>query len=104
MTFQRIPSGHRYLLEETKVPAGYSLNGDSYGVTVAYDNLTVTVKAYDGSDGEWNGTIVNNVYYELPATGGTGTQIYTAGGTLLIAAGILLYLQTKRKRRNVTPS
>ena len=104
VTFQHIPSGHKYVLEETRIPAGYSTNGDSYSVEVAYDTLTVTVKAYDGSAGEWNGEIVNNIYYELPSTGGTGTQVYTAGGTLLIAAGVLLYLQTKRKRRKVTPS
>lgn len=105
VTFQNIPSGHKYLLEETKIPAGYSSNGNSYGMTVAYDELTVTVTAYDGITGTWNGEIVNNVYYELPATGGAGTTLYTAGGTLLIvAAGILLYLQKKRGREGAASS
>ncbi|MDD6319567.1 MAG: SpaA isopeptide-forming pilin-related protein, partial [Oscillospiraceae bacterium] len=105
VTFQNIPSGHKYVLEETKVPAGYSPTGNTYLVTVAYDALNVTVTAHDGSSQTWNGKIVNNVYYELPATGGSGTKLYTVGGLLLIAAaGILLYIQKKRGKEGVASS
>ena len=101
--FKHIPSGHKYVLKETKVPTGYSSNGNSYGVAVAYDELTVTVTAYDDSPGTWDGEIVNNVYYELPSTGGTGTGLYIAGGLLLMAAsGILLYIKNKRRKEEVT--
>ena len=38
---------------------------------------------------------------ELPATGGTGTEMYTIGGALLIAAaGILLYIKNKRRKED----
>lgn len=42
---------------------------------------------------------------ELPATGGSGTELYTMGGLLLIAAaGILLYIQNKRRREGAASS
>lgn len=40
--------------------------------------------------------------YELPATGGTGTLPYTAGGLLLMAAALLLYYKTKRRKEEET--
>ena len=39
--------------------------------------------------------------YELPATGGTGTELYTTGGLLLTASsGVLLFYSLARHRRN----
>lgn len=39
--------------------------------------------------------------YELPNTGGTGTELYTLGGLLLIAAaGLLAYYQHKRRKED----
>lgn len=40
----------------------------------------------------------NRPVYELPMTGGVGTQLYTMGGLLLMAAAILLYYQIRRGR------
>ena len=40
----------------------------------------------------------NSSTYELPKTGGTGTQLYTLTGMLLTAAAILLYIQKKRRK------
>ena len=67
------------------------------------DNVPTTVglvKYYD------NGApveiyIVNEAEYELPATGGPGTILYTSGGILLLTAVvfILLYKQTSKRRR-----
>ncbi|MBP3319483.1 MAG: VWA domain-containing protein [Ruminiclostridium sp.] len=103
--FGRIPSGHVYKLVETRVPDGYSSNGYSYRVEVAYDEVTVTVTATDGTEKDWNGTIVNNVYYVLPETGGAGTNGYTFGGLLLmLGAGILLYRKTRDGREAKTSS
>ena len=42
---------------------------------------------------------------ELPETGGTGTYLYTMGGALLMAtAGILLYIQNKRRKEETASS
>ncbi|MDY4138919.1 MAG: SpaA isopeptide-forming pilin-related protein, partial [Eubacteriales bacterium] len=40
VSFSRIPSGHKYTLQETKVPVGVLLNSKVYHVTVAYDQIT----------------------------------------------------------------
>lgn len=95
--FTNIPSGHQYTLKESKVPEGYSANGDIYRVVVAYDQTTVTVSAYDGAEKTWDGRIVNNAYYELPETGGTGTHWYTLGGLCLMAGALLLLYRTKTR-------
>ena len=101
VSFTNIPSGHKYLLTETKVPAGYSPNGDSYRVNVAYDKIVVTVQTLDGSQKEWQGKVENRVYHELPETGGSGTTLYTWGGLLLCGGAYLLYKHTKRRREGI---
>ena len=99
VSFTNIPSGHIYTLTETKVPDGYSSDGSKYQVMVAYDNVTVTVTTVGGTKTEWNSTIVNNTYYELPNTGGAGTTLYTTGGLLITTAAVfLLYNHAKRRK------
>ncbi|MGN0757648.1 MAG: SpaA isopeptide-forming pilin-related protein, partial [Candidatus Ventricola sp.] len=99
VSFTNIPSGHVYTLKETKVPAGYAANRNSYSVTVAYDKVTVTVTDSGENALAWNGTITNTTSYELPQTGGPGQLPYTMGGVLLTAAGILLlYIHAQRRR------
>ena len=101
VSFTDIPSGHIYLLEETVTPPGYMVSLDAYTVTVAYDEITVTVTHSDGTKGEWKGTIVNETSYELPETGGAGTTLHTTGGLALIfCAAILLYIHTKRRKED----
>lgn len=104
VTFRNIPSGHTYTLTETGIPPGYSSDGTTYAITVAYDKLTVEA-TNNGISTEWKGIVVNNTYYELPATGGTGTTLYTTGGALLMAAAMyLLYIQYKRRKGKETSS
>lgn len=99
VSFTDIPSGHIYTLTETKVPDGYASDGSRYQVQVAYDNVTVTVTTVGGTETAWNGTIVNNTYYELPQTGGAGTTLYTVGGLLITTAAVfLLYSHAKRRK------
>lgn len=47
-------------------------------------------------------TAVNIGSYELPATGGHGTLLYTAGGAILLVVALcLLYMQFKRRKEDV---
>ena len=110
VSFTGIPSGHSYDLSETKVPDGYSKTGAHYVVTVAYDEVTVQVLGPDYKQtGTWGqnemGVIVNNTYYALPSTGGSGTQWFTVGGlALVLTAGFGLYRIKRRRRREDTAS
>ncbi|MDD6064086.1 MAG: SpaA isopeptide-forming pilin-related protein [Clostridiales bacterium] len=110
VNFAGIPSGHSYDLSETKVPDGYSKTGAHYVVTVAYDEVTVQVLGPDYKQtGTWGqnemGVIVNNTYYALPSTGGSGTQWFTVGGlALVLTAGFGLYRIKRRRRREDTAS
>lgn len=93
-----------YTLTETKVPDGYR-----------DVNLTLTVRVYwDSEAGQYEfifdegytgaGTaadpliLENEAGYELPATGGSGIQMYTMGGLLLIGASAILLLYKKFRR------
>ena len=110
VSFTGIPSGHSYDLSETKVPDGYSKTGEHYVVTVTYDEVTVQVLGPDYKQtGTWGqnemGVIVNNTYYALPSTGGSGTQWFTVGGlALVLTAGFGLYRIKRRRRREDTAS
>ena len=89
---------------------------DDEGNTVYYtyyiveNNGNYSTK-YDNNGGIASGTItVTNTEsdtpgYVMPETGGAGTQLYTAGGALLTAAaGILLYIQNKRRKEGTASS
>ncbi|HCE61938.1 MAG TPA: hypothetical protein DEQ85_03045, partial [Clostridiales bacterium] len=110
VSFTDIPSGHSYDLSEKKVPDGYSKTGEHYVVTVAYDEVMVQVLGTNyapigslNTDG--TGVIVNNTYYALPSTGGSGTGWFTVGGlALVLAAGFGLYRIKRRRRREDTAS
>ena len=101
VSFARIPSGHTYTLTETKVPDGYRADGNTYRVQVAYDQLTVTVTAPDGSIQIWNGdgtdAVVNIGLPRLPETGGTGILPYVIGGFALMAISLLCGCAMRRK-------
>lgn len=100
VSFSGVPSGHTYTLTETVVPDGYTANGNTYQVEVAYNVVTVTVTDRNGETVEWDGTIINNTSYELPSTGGIGTFLYTFGGLMIVgASGILFMYKTRRRQR-----
>ena len=104
VSFDNIPSGHTYMLTETKVPDGYLPNYNTYTVNVAYDEIRVTVVDAGGKEVEWKDEFPNGFGFELPQTGGTGRMLYAAGGLLLTAAGALLLYHQARRRRGDKPS
>ncbi len=121
VTFNNIPSGHKYILVETDVPSGYWKNNDTYSVEVAYDTVNVTIthpyipeivpedstepvtnpEVIPGKEGNvLEITIINNTGYVLPSTGGIGTFLYTFGGLMIVgASGILFMYKTRRRQR-----
>ena len=100
VSFDGIPSGHQYLLTETRVPDGYISDGDIYCVDVAYDEVKVTVKTLAGDTKEWCDKIINRFYTELPDTGGAGMIWYMIGGLLLTGtAGTFLLYKYKKERK-----
>lgn len=55
VTFENIPSGHKYVLEEVTAPTGYVKLDKTYPVTVAWGQLTV-----DGTDEMFDGSTFKN--------------------------------------------
>lgn len=97
--FTLVPSGHIYEMTETVVPDGYRDPGYTYKITIAYDEVTVEVTDGDGNSAEWDNTVLNMTYYELPSTGAGGINRYILGGFVLItgAASMIYILNLKRK-------
>lgn len=98
--FANVPSGHQYLLNETKVPDGYVSYNEVYRVTVAYDNLTtvdnITTPNKVVNKSDWK--IVNAKIYKLPKSGGPGTEVYTVIGVLAAAFGMSLLIYRRKIR------
>lgn len=73
----------KYYLVETKAPSGYQIATNAIEVTAA-ENTVNTV------ENTKNGLL-------LPGTGGTGTQLFTVAGILILAcAGAFLFFSRKR--------
>lgn len=88
-----ISGGETYRLDETAVDGyevAFLLNGEDLA-----EGAVIT----PGSDGD-KVTVINSETgaYELPETGGSGTEGYTLGG-LALTAGAALWLLCRRKRR-----
>lgn len=125
VTFAGLKENTTYYLWETQAPPNYYKAGpwiltvDEDGNAKIYDakpsesDSNVLVKVREDDEGtplgstegehsiELTTTISDRPFgYELPHTGGTGTQMYTLGGLLLIAAaGLLAYSRRKRRKK-----
>lgn len=104
VTFSNLPSGHKYLLKETGIPEGYTLeNDDEYWITVAYDTVSIMVKHSDQSQELWPEEtplrIVNVLPPSLPNTGGPGFLPFLCGGGALTTAGLALRRKNRKSPR-----
>ena len=100
-----------YVLTETKAPSGYQLlksaswtltfdsNGKLTNVAGSDSKFDTYISKADGN--ATDGIVVtlkNDLLYELPETGGSGTYWYTLSGTLLMMGAALIVYREKRKR------
>lgn len=95
VNFTGIPSGHKYIMKETKTPEDYQIVDLEYRGVAAYDVLTVTPPE-DVKDDWAEGKVENILFYELPSTGGIGTGIFKMSG-LALMSGAVLFLNKKKK-------
>ena len=92
VTINGLPAGTFYRvteLEESREGYQTTANGSS-GYIASGKIETGTTKPAN---------FVNTVHFELPETGGPGTDMYMIGGLLLIAAVILLIYNQKKRRK-----
>lgn len=118
-------SNGTYYLVETKTNEGYNLLSEPVEVTLAIEYVTTTKTEYyiteEGeatlvkhevetttfSDGEstiTTGVVTQNVInkkgFTLPTTGGMGTFAFTIIGIALMAAAVILFLTSRKKKEN----
>ena len=117
-TFEGIGRNTTYYLYETTPPANYMTAGpwilevaestatlypaaEGVNGTLTKTSDTGTALSVSGSDPiVLTATISDQPWgYELPNTGGAGTQLYTMGGCLLTAGAVYLLLYSHRRRR-----
>ncbi len=94
-----------YTLEEIKAPSGYAKSEETWTIQITDGRVEQIVSSVGNtiitSDNPKGGKetyyFKNTPLYELPSAGGTGTFVYTIGGTLLLMAAALLLYKMKRK-------
>ncbi len=103
--FTQLTDGTFYL-EEIKAPSEeYCILYQPVEVNIEFAKMTIN--EYGGSSVD-DGELINNLYtytitvpnstgYELPATGGSGTNLYTAGGILLLSISLVFGYRKKRR-------
>ncbi|MBN2926532.1 MAG: SpaH/EbpB family LPXTG-anchored major pilin [Eubacterium sp.] len=100
-----------YALEEVEAPAGYTLLKDKIFFSISdsdidgrLDEVTEGSTISNVKDKEKNNTgyvqmeVVNNKGFNLPATGGMGTYLFTIGGLVIMAGAALLLIASKKRR------
>lgn len=99
-----------YVLEEVEAPAGYTLLKDKIFFSISdsdingrLDDVTKgstisNVKDKEGNTGYVQMEVVNNKGFNLPATGGMGTYLFTIGGLVIMAGAALLLIASKKRR------
>lgn len=112
LNFSHLEAGE-YVLTEVKAPSGYNLLKEPINIeiTASYDNkgqLNEVMALADGNQlnlikakelyqGYFEITVLNQKGFQLPATGGMGTVIFTAAGLGLMGLAGVAYIVVKRK-------
>ena len=80
-----------YYVKEIKAPDGYNLNTSVFEVKIEKGSTAL-------SNGIHNTVVITDTKAKLPETGGAGTLVFTiVGGSLIVAAGILLAIVLKKR-------
>lgn len=120
LTFEGLGAG-RYTITELKAPDGYNLLTESITIEIKWEKESETsdkmvLRAYEvkkGSNGTeelvkltkesdthlWSFTVVNRSGAQLPSTGGVGTTMFYAIGSLLVIGAVVLLITKKRLSR-----
>ena len=95
---EKLPSGASVTIKELFTD-GYSVSWRVYG----QNSLTKDADVRIGNDNSVSVVCTNTTGYELPATGGIGTILWTVGGLLItVSALFMMYIYAKRKSANST--
>ena len=79
-----------YYIVETKAPAGYNLLSSPVTVTFTGSEVGYTYLLQ----------VMNHQGFVLPVTGGAGTMAFVIIGIILIGAGGLVLVVTRKKRQD----
>lgn len=94
-----------YYLKETKAPAGFELLKDPIEITITDADEDGLVDAGGDVQGD---TVLKNIYYKtvenskppiMPVTGGMGTILFTILGVVLVAGGLTLIVNYRRRHQ-----
>lgn len=94
--FEGLQYGTSYYLVETAAPATYTLLIDDINVTIDA-NTTATAATTGGYSIQVVNKLESSIIGALPSTGGNGIYLYLILGGILIAAGSVLYVKTRKK-------
>lgn len=97
VTFENLSEGN-YWIKEIQAPEGYELNTNIF--PVSFSN-TANKQAVITTDQLVTDKVI---YYELPETGGPGTQWLTNSGLLLLAGSGLLMIRKIKRRKAGEPT
>lgn len=106
LVFKGLKAG-TYTLTETKSPSGYSLAKNPITIVItANEDGRLADATVDGNSVKDNMTEVgvvpvglqNKSGFNLPATGGMGTYLFTIGGLVIMAGAALLLIAAKKRR------
>lgn len=104
-----------YYLKETKAPTGYQMFEKPVEITInpaatnkvsaKYGTSTLVVEPESGQTLIYIVKVPNNTGVELPASGGSGTLLYTLSGLVLIFATVMMYgFRMRRRERRLKNS
>ena len=88
-TLAGIPDGYRYKVSEIDLPTNFRVRQAEYEGVMQVEVAAIEVEFTN---------VYGYVTYELPSGGGSGTYLFTIGGTAVLAYALFLAMQSGRKR------